>query len=513
MCSRLLAFVLAALVPWKITLAAPAEQTEQISPAQYITHHEAVVGGKKIAFTVTAGETYLYNDRGEPIGSVFSYAYVKDRSPNVQRPVLFVTGGGPGSASHFLQVGLLGPWTIPPDRLAVIDGKQPSTVPPFGLVENPNSTLEVADLVFIDPIGTGYSQVIGKGKVEDFWGIDTDLDALAQFIQLWLSKNDRWESAKFFLGESYGGTRAALLPNAAMGSPLTTGYMRGIALNGVIVLSNGLGFPIGGDGIGPHWLAATALPSQAATAWYHNKIERRGRSLPAFYEEATQFAFSQYVDALRKEADKSLPAAERAAVVDKIIEFTGVPASALAAKLSLSQEEFAKTVLADRGLEVGVYDSRYTYPQAGGNSDPTADDALLSRTFPVTTGAFLALERDKLKVQMHRPFAAIMWRDLLAKWNFNRKEWTTYPAFKGNNGQELALAMHRNDNLHVLIGCGYYDLLTSPAQARYVVESTGMPKDRAIVRGYVGGHEPYVDRATRVQLLDDIRTTILKASH
>jgi carboxypeptidase C (cathepsin A) len=507
--SLLLASILAIAIPAE---AADSARLEEAAPAQFITHHKAVIGGTRIAFTATAGETYLYNDIGEPIGSIFSYAYVKDKTSPAERPVMFITGGGPGSASHFLQIGLLGPWTLPPDRLAIVDGKAPSPTPPFGVVENPNSVLDVADLVFIDPIGTGYSRIIGNGKVEDFWGIDVDLESLAQFIQLWLSKNNRWESPKFFLGESYGGTRAALLPNALGGGPSVMGYMRGITLNGVVVLVNGLGYPIGTEGIGPVLQAATDLPNQAATAWYHNKIERRGRSLATFYEEATQFALTQYADVLRKEADNTLTTAERAAVVERITELTGVPASALATKLALTGEEFSKVVLGDRGVQVGVYDSRYTLPQGRVGTDPVADDALLSRTFPVTTGAFLAMEGDKLNVQMNRPFVGILWRDLLAKWNFSRKEWTAYPIAKATNGQELATAMSRNDKLYALIGCGYYDLLMSPAQARYMAESTGMPTDRTVVRGYEGGHEPYVDPAVRTQMLDDIRDLILKAS-
>lgn len=492
--------------------AADVEHTTADAARQFVTQHQIKIGGKKLAFTAIAGETWLYNDSGEPIGSLFSYSYLQDRADATQRPVLFAIGGGPGSASHFLHIGLLGPWTIPANRLGIVNGKQPNVTPPFGVVENPQSILEVADLVFIDPVGTGYSRAIGSGRVEDFWGIDVDLDAVAQFMQLWLSKNNRWESPKFFLGESYGGTRAALLPGALGGGPSVMGYMRGITLNGVIVLVNGLGVPIGTEGIGPIWEAATGLPNKAATAWYHNKIDRRGRSLPTFYEEATQFAFTDYVGALKKEADKSLTAPERAAVVASIAEFTGLPAANFKDKLVLSNEEFIAMILADQGLDVGVYDSRFTFPHGRGGGDPVADDAFLSRSFPVTTAAFLGMERDKLKVEMNRPFAAIRWRELLAKWDFKRKDWTGYPGFKGNNGQELAVAMNRNDKLYALIGCGYYDLLASPAQARYVAEASGMPKDRTIIRGYEGGHEPYVDPEVRGQLLQDIRALILKAS-
>lgn len=486
------------------------------SPKQFVTHHELVLGGVKISFTATAGETYLYTDAGEPIGSIFSYAYVKDSPPGIHRPVLFITGGGPGGASDTINVGFAGPWTIPVGRLALNGTQQPKVTPPFDVADNPNSLLDVADLVFIDPIGTGYSRAIGKGKPEDFWGVDEDLDSYAQFIQLWLNKNGRWNSPKFFMGESYGGTRAALLPDILMGGPTYPGYLRGITLNGVIALSNGLGLAVGSDGIGQNWTAAVDFPNHALAAWYHNKIDRRGRSLEAFYEEATQFAFSQYIDALRKEADKALTAQERAVVVAKISEFTGLPASTFDKKIELSHEEFATTLLADRGLDISVYDSRYTYPHGRGGGDAVADDAALGRTLPVLTGAFLDLQHDKLKVEMDRPYAAIKWRDLLTNWNFKRREtWTGgYPAvgsIRGTNADELAAAMNRNDDLYVMVATGYYDLIMSPAQARYATERAGIPKNRLILEPFEAGHEPYVDKAG-VRLLNDIREMIRKAS-
>lgn len=480
-------------------------------PRQFVSHHRVTIGGEKIAFTVTAGETWLYDDAGNPVGSLFTYAYVKDVPPGTRRPVMFVTGGGPGSASHFLQIGLLGPWALARGRLALTGRVEPAVTPPFDVTDNPDSVLDVTDLVFIDPVGTGYSRAIGKGRMEDFWGVDEDLDSIAQFIQLWVTHNGRWNSPKFFLGESYGGTRAALLPAMLGGGPGVPGYLRGLTLNGVVVLVNGLGYAIGSEGIGPIWLAATDLPNFAATAWYHQKIDRRGRSLETFYEEATQFALSGYADALRKEADGKLEAGERADVVRRITELTGLPATAFATKLALPREDFARLLLADRDLDVSVYDSRHTYPHGRGGGDPVADDASLARTMPVLTGAFLDVEHSKLGVSMDRPFAAIRWRDLLAKWNFKRRAWTDYRPGDRNNAEELAAAMNRNDRMVALVATGYYDLLSSPAQARFVTRRAGMPADRTILKAYEGGHEPYVDD-TRAILAQDIRQLVRRAS-
>jgi hypothetical protein len=375
------------------------------APVRFITHHQTTINGARVAFTATAGETYLHDDNGAPTASVFSYAYVRDVKAGTPRPVLFITGGGPGGASYMANIGLLGPWYIRPGRMALDAAHPPSAVPPWDVVENPNSLLDVADLVFIDPVGTGYSHALGAARNEDFWGVDEDLESYAQFMQLWLTQNGRWNSPKFFMGESYGGTRAALLPNVLMGGPTYPGLLRAITLNGTISLVNGLGLGgIGADGPGPAWTAAMAFPNQALAAWYHQSIDRKGRSLAQFYEEATRFAFGDYVDALRREADKSLTPDQRTAIVARIGEFTGLGAAALQKSLSLDEWAFSKAALADRGLTVGVYDSRFTFRQAGSGGDPVADDPALGRFFPVLTGAFLELQaaRQLAGVRRHR---------------------------------------------------------------------------------------------------------------
>ncbi|MFO1402766.1 MAG: hypothetical protein U1F30_16395 [Steroidobacteraceae bacterium] len=510
------------LLPAVVAAAQAAEAVAAVPPpVRFITHHQVMINGAKVAFTATAGETYLYDDNGAPTASIFTYAYLRDVAAGTRRPVLFITGGGPGGASYMANIGLFGPWYIRPGRLALDAAHPPSPVPPWDVVENPDSLLDVADLVFIDPVGTGYSRAIGAARNQDFWGLDEDLESLAQFIQLWLTQNGRWDSPKFFMGESYGGTRAALLPNILMGGPTYPGNLRAITLNGTIILVNGLGMGLGADGLSPAWNAATAFPNQALAAWYHQSIDRKGRTLEQFYDEATRFALGDYVAALRKEADKSLPADERTAIVARIGEYTGLPAAALEKSLSLDEWTFSKVALASRGLTVGVYDSRFTFTQAGGGGDPVADDPALGRFFPVLTGAFLDNEHAKLGVRMDRPFFAIHWRDLLTHWNYqHRGNWlgtggtdADYrPKKYATNAEELAAAMNRNDHLYALVATGYYDMLMSPAQARYTTEQAGIPKDRLVLVNYEAGHEPYVDPAAGVKVANAIRELIRKAS-
>ena len=488
-------------------------------PKEFLTHHQITTNGSKVAFTVRAGETYIYGDNGHPTGSIFSYAYTADGARPANRPVMFVMGGGPGSASDTLNVGLLGPWTVAQNRLALQGAHTPASVPPFGVAENHNSLLDATDLVFIDPIGTGYSHPVGPGKGQDFWGIDEDLEALAQFIQLWLSKNGRWDSPKFFLGESYGGTRAALIPNILLGGPNYPGYTRAISLNGVIVMSNGLGWPVGADGIGTTWLSASSLPDFAATAWYHNRIDRKGRTLRQFYDEVWQFASGEFVIALQKEAVQVLPPEERQAVVAKLCGFTGLPAAAFEKSLSISASDFAQALLADSHLRISVYDSRYTAPAANNGEDAVADDPFLMRAFPVFGGAFLEEESTQLKVHMDRPYAAIHFRDLNAHWNYTRRAtWVEgsgdqyKPKHFKTNAEELAVAMTRNDSLYAMVVTGYYDLLLTPAQAKYATEQAGIPKDRLILEPVEAGHMPYVDSGA-TPLINDIRAMVRKASH
>lgn len=185
------------------------------APKRFVTKRAITVKGVRIPYTAVAGETYLYNRAAEPIGSIFSFTYLKDGPADPNRPVMFVFNGGPGSSSLWLHMGVVGPRRVVLDREV-----NPSNTPPFGVADNPHSLLDVADLVFIDPVGTGWSRVVGKGTTADFWGVDEDADTVSQFIELWLTEHRRWNAPKFVMGESYGSVRAAVLPRALMGGPL-----------------------------------------------------------------------------------------------------------------------------------------------------------------------------------------------------------------------------------------------------------------------------------------------------
>jgi carboxypeptidase C (cathepsin A) len=477
------------------------------APKQFVSHHEVTIGGRQVAFTATAGESYIFNDRGEPIATMFSYAFIKD-SAEPGRPVLFVVPGGPGGAT-LAGVGLFGPWRV---KMAHgDDGGLARSVPPFEIEDNPNSLLDVADLIFIDPVGTGYSRIVGSGKPDDFYGIDVDIDVAGQFVEQWLVKNNRWNSPHFLTGESYGGLRAAIYPRAFNGD-VTSGMIRGVTFNGVIPIANTLGYPgYGDEGLGPVLAAATEFPSYAVAAWYHQTIDRKGRSLEAYHDEAYRFAVGPYAAALRKEAARTLTADERRQVVATLIAFTGLPASAFDKKLALDVDQFTKQLLSSRGLKIASYDSRVTSPLKGGGPDPVGDDAALAREFPIGLGGYRLVEHDKLAISMDRPFVSQDFRNVAMRWNTKRKPM----ALGGDNfkfaAQELESAMVLNDDLRVLNVAGYFDLVMPTAQARLAAEMAGLPAARTSVNFYKSGHMQVGDAAT-AKVADDVRDFIRRSS-
>jgi carboxypeptidase C (cathepsin A) len=473
------------------------------APKRFVSHHSVTVGGQKIAYTAIAGETYLFNRAAEPIGSIFSFSYLKDSPVDPNRPVLFVFNGGPGSSSLWLHMGVIGP------RRVVLDHEvNPSNTPPFGVADNPYSLIDVADLVFIDPVGTGWSRVIGKGANADFWGVDEDADTVSQFIELWLTEHRRWNAPKFIMGESYGSVRAAVLPRALMGGPLYMGVMRGITVNGVILLGTTLGAHDGGEaGEDAQLRQALSLPAMADTAWYHNRIERKGRSIEAFHQEVLAFAKGDYAEALRAAKAGTLSAADRTQMVARLAGYTGLPASAFEKNLRVQDGEFERRLLADKGLQIGAYDGRYTLPLANSGNDPVGDDPAMGRYVPGFVAAFHQMLSDDLQVQMDRPYGAIVWKDLLPSWNWDRKAVPPGQSF----ATDLAVAMRRNEKLRVMVASGYYDLTTHSAPAEASVQQAKLPADRLMLRRYESGHMLYLGDTAQA-FANDVRTLIRQAS-
>ncbi|MEO0650490.1 MAG: hypothetical protein AAFZ65_07420 [Planctomycetota bacterium] len=255
--------------------AADAHVSPKPEELQFVTFHEIETDSGPIRYRATAGTTLLETPSGEPEAEFFSISYVQQPAPlTSKRPVTFVFNGGPGSASVWLHLGLVGP-----KRVRVPSDAEGAGAPPYPLLDNPHTLLDVSDLVLIDPIGTGLSRIVGEGDSADHWGVDQDADSVARFIRRWVSDNARWASPKYILGESYGGIRAPLLVRE-----LQSGF-NSMALNGVILISPALDME-SVDGQPSDAALATVLPTYAATAWYHDALpEPRPDDLDAFLDE------------------------------------------------------------------------------------------------------------------------------------------------------------------------------------------------------------------------------------
>ncbi|HPE32085.1 MAG TPA: hypothetical protein PLV61_12900, partial [Parvularculaceae bacterium] len=349
----------------------------------------------------------------------------------------------------------------------------------------------------------------GEGAAADLWGVDEDANAVSQFIELWLTEHGRWNSPKYVMGESYGSIRAAVLPRALMGGPYYTGVMRGVTLNGIILLGTTLEARAEtGQSIKDEVLAnALALPSIAATAWYHRKGAKQEESLEALYAEAKAYAVGDYLGALRKQEAASLSEGERQEVLARLVEFTGLGADDIGEDLVISASDFAKTILKGEGLDAGMYDSRYTLPAANSGGDPVADDPAMGRYVPGFIAAFHQMLHDDLGVALKRPYGAIVWKDLLPSWNWKRAG----VAENQNFAVDLSWAMRRNEKLRLLVANGYYDLVTPPAMAENILDAAGIPADRVAYRNYESGHMLYLGDTSK-QFSDDVRALIMASS-
>ncbi len=332
----------------------PAEKPAEPPPAppkeeSMITDHSIKIGSQTIPYKATVGSLLLKNEKDEPAALIFYTSYVRSDVKDLsQRPVAFIYNGGPGSSSLWLHMGSFGP-----KRVATINaGVTPPA--PYTLEDNPNCLLDKADLVFIDPVGTGFSRAVGKAQDKDFWGVDQDARSLAQFIQSYVSRNNRWNSSKFLIGESYGTFRNAVLANV-----LQSRYT--LYLNGLVMISSVWDLGTISFYPGEDLSYIVYLPSYAATAWYHKLLTDRPDNLNAFLEEASKFAKGEYADALLK--GSALTDAEKSAVAKKYARFTGLSEDyVLKSNLRVKLFQFMQELQRSRGLTTGRLDARFLRP-------------------------------------------------------------------------------------------------------------------------------------------------------
>ena len=338
--------IFALFLPTNHAFAEDEEKKDDIpEPTRFVTSHSAEFNGQRIEYTATAGETYLRNKEGKPKAAIFTFAYTKnDAEPD--RPVMFVWNGGPGSASVYLHMGTFGP-----KRISIPSDATHPGPPPYDIIDAPETILDVTDLVFIDPVGTGFSKALGEHEDKEFWGLREDARSMAEFIRDWVTENGRWNSPKFIMGESFGTTRAAVVANILEDN-------MNLSLNGLIFVSQALDYagssPYVSDNIISYF---TYVPTMAATALYHGKISPAPDDRDAFLQESRDFATHELMPALLR--GNTLDSATFEEVRDRLAYFTGLsPDYVERSKLRVDGTRFRKELLRNEGLAVGRSDSR-----------------------------------------------------------------------------------------------------------------------------------------------------------
>lgn len=457
-----------------------------------VTKHTLRLNGRRLEYDATVGNLLLRDDKGEPEASMSYVAYTSRPERGTPRPVTFLFNGGPGAASVFLLIGSVGPKRV--------HTSSPSATPPapYVLADNPDSLLDKSDLVFIDAVGTGFSKVVGHGSGKQFWSVDGDLDAFVRFIERYLTVNDRWNSPKFLVGESYGTARAAMLA-----------YRLGqheISLNGVVLLSSVLNS--GANAPGLDLMYVRYLPSFAATAWYHGKLgSSKPADLPAFLDEVRAFAAGPYAAALAK--GDALPDAERDAIAARIAQYTGLDAQyVVRARLRILPSHFRKQLLLGQTRSVGRYDSRFEgieYDDDSSSPDYDASEKYISSAFNAAFHEHLAkdLHDTNASETPYRVFNG----HVLDAWGWKHHAWWGETLNVPYAAADLAEAMRQNPRLKVLAANGYFDLATPFFATEYDLAHMGLEsslRNNVRITYYMTGHMIYLDDAGLHALKSDL---------
>jgi carboxypeptidase C (cathepsin A) len=468
-----------------------------------VTHHQITLGGVTIPYTATAGTLLLKEENGRPKASVFYVYYARDGIKDLgRRSITYTFNGGPGSSSAWLHLGAFGP------RRVVMEAEGPETVPPaspappYHLVDNGESLLDVTDLVFIDPVTTGFSREVPGEDPQQFHGFREDLDSVGEFIRLWTVRFGRWESPKFLAGESYGTTRAAGLSNYLQ-------QRHGMYLNGIVLLSTVLNFSTNRFDTGNDVPYPLFLPTYTATAWYHKKLpdDLQRAGLAAAVAEAKRFALGDYLLALAQGSRLSPEA--RHDIAAKLSRYTGLSADFLErANLRPQIQAFVKELLRDQRQTVGRLDSRFQgidRDAAGEASDFDPSSVAITGPFTAMLNHYVA---DELGFKSDLPYEILT--DRVRPWSY-RESSNRYL----NVAEDLRLAMAENPALRVFVGKGYYDLATPFFAAEYTFDHLGFEPSylqRVTMSQYEAGHMMYIRTADRRKLKADVAAFLRAAA-
>lgn len=489
------------LLSMVVTFTAQGQKSDSLKvpePKSFITNHQGTYHKIAVRYRAEAKEVYLTDDKANPVASIWSVSYLRTDVPDGEpRPVVFVFNGGPGSASIWLHMGFLGPRRVMVDS----DANQDDGAPPYPVVANEQCLLDIADLVFIDPVGTGFSKAIGKGKDETFWGLREDARSVAQFIRLWTTGHNRWMSPKYIIGESFGTTRAA-----AVTAALEQGG-QDLALNGLILISQALDYA-GSTSVDFNITSyLTYLPSMAATSWYYKKAGV-GQPLESFLDKARTFTYQTYAPCLLK--GNFLSSKEKEMLADSLAYFTGLDTTYIRqSNYRILVPRFQKELLRDQGKTIGRLDARYwgkEWDQTA--AEPTLGDAADYRISSAYTAALNDYLAKDLNVSMDSPY--LTGNDAI----YNKWDWKPVPKDAAwepsyvNTAPGLGTAMRRNNGLRVLVASGYFDLITPFFDGEYTCSRNGIPTDRIEFSYYYSGHMIYNHDPDRQKLIETIHQFI-----
>ena len=460
---------------------------ETLKETSSVTKHTIRIGGETISYTAAAGTYVLKEDDGKQLASIFHIAYMKDGVKDLsRRPLLFSFNGGPGTASVWLHLGVLGP------RRVFYDDDGFALQPPYKVVDNEYSILNVADVVFIDPVATGYSRMSPGEDPHKYHGTMEDIESVGEFIRLWVTRNNRWESPKYLIGESYGTTRASGLADHLQERHL-------MFLNGVILVSmTSLNVETGED-LG----YALILPHYTATAWYHKKLsaDLQNRPLRDLLDEVEKFAMEDYLLTLTKGG--YVPESEKAEVIRKLSRYTGLsPDYIRYSNLRIERGRFRKELLRDENRTVGRLDSRYKGIDKDAAGESIEYDPAIVDWEGTFSGAFNQYIRSELKYETDLSYEI---------WG-NVRPWKRDPSVRV--GEMLRQAMHKNKYLEVFIAEGYYDAACDYFTAQYVfshLDLNGALKDRIHFGFYESGHMMYCHKPSLIQMKKDLTGFIRSA--
>jgi len=464
-----------------------------------VTQQEVVIDGQTIDLTAKTGTMQLRDENNEPI-ALFGFTYYAKDDAEANRPIVFAYNGGPGSSSFWLHMGVLGP------RRIVVNDPDYNPAAPYELTNNEHSILAVADLVMMDPIGTGLSVPLGKAEFKDFWGVDQDIRSISLFITQFLIEEGRMNHPKFLLGESYGTFRNAGVMNNLL--------QQGIAMNGVIMVSavfdlRTLTFPPEDDL--PY---VVHFPTYAATAWYHDQVPNKPENVYDFLDEVRAFTENEYVPALFKGA--RLSTTEKEDIAKKLAYYTGTDTEYwLQANLRVTNSEFFAEMLREEGEIVGRLDSRYTGINMDGISQTGSYDPQSAAISPAYITGFLHYLHEVLEVDKDQMYTITAGRRPGFQWDWSHQGnngWGTQVAI--NTAPDMAKALSRDPNMKVLILNGIYDIATVFYGVEHTVDHLGLPesvRDNIIMEYYEAGHMMYTDPASLDKFATDVNGFIREA--